>query len=184
VVNHSSITYACLEILIFAIWLDGERTQNRLSWVMYRISTPRYDKSDQAMRWALPDRLFFACGACHILAYAFLERYDARSFQVFWQKPDAGFTGNHVFVSTDDWVFDYHGYSNREAFLAHTNRKANRWWPGWNATLVPLTCDVLVSEQNRGHTTGFGSASLISFSIMRCPAPAPTSPAFLPHHNS
>jgi hypothetical protein len=80
------------------------------------------------------------------LAYAFLEQYDAPSFQVFWQKPDAGFTGNHVFVSAENWVFDYHGYSDREVFLAHTHRKANRWWPGWNATLVPLTRDVLVSE--------------------------------------
>lgn len=80
------------------------------------------------------------------MAYAFLERYDSPSFQVFWQKPAAGFTGNHIFVSADDWVFDYHGYSNREAFLAHTHRKANQWWPGWNAILVPLTRDVLVSE--------------------------------------
>jgi hypothetical protein len=38
---------------------------------MYRVSTPDYRKSDQAMGWALPDRVFFACGACHILAYAF-----------------------------------------------------------------------------------------------------------------
>jgi len=40
---------------------------------MYRVSTPGYRKSNQAMRWALPDRVFFACGACHILAYAFLN---------------------------------------------------------------------------------------------------------------
>jgi hypothetical protein len=25
-------------------------------------------------------------------------------------------------------------------------RKANRWWPGWNATLVGLPDDVLISE--------------------------------------
>jgi hypothetical protein len=33
------------------------------------------------MRWALPDRVFFACGACHILAHAFLERWGAARMQ-------------------------------------------------------------------------------------------------------
>jgi hypothetical protein len=33
-------------------------------------------KNNAAQRWALPDCVFFffACGACHILAFAFLER--------------------------------------------------------------------------------------------------------------
>jgi hypothetical protein len=30
-------------------------------------------KQDPVRRWSLPDRVFFACGACHILAYAFLK---------------------------------------------------------------------------------------------------------------
>jgi hypothetical protein len=96
------------------------------------------------MRWALPDRVFFACGACHILAHAFLERYGPR--KVVWQKPATGFTGNHTFIDGDQWVFDYHGYSDRERFLTHTYRKARLWWPGWEASLVELTPDVLISE--------------------------------------
>jgi hypothetical protein len=111
---------------------------------MYRVSTPGYRKSDQEMRWALPDRVFFACGACHILAHAFLERYGPR--KVVWQKPATGFTGNHIFIDGDQWVFDYHGYSDRERFLTHTYRKARLWWPGWEASLVELTPDVLISE--------------------------------------
>jgi hypothetical protein len=31
-------------------------------------------KTDPVRRWNLPDRVFFAAGACHILAYAFIER--------------------------------------------------------------------------------------------------------------
>ena len=115
----------------------------------------------------------FACGACHILAYAFLEQYDAPSFHVYWQKPNLGFVGNHVFVSAQKWVFDDHGYSDRETFLAHTHRKANRFWPGWNATLVPLTRDVLVRRQSRVPTKVFGYASQLNFFMMRFPAPAP-----------
>jgi hypothetical protein len=63
------------------------------------------------MRWALPDRVFFACGACHILAYAFLQRWGGPSMQAVWIKPAPGHIGNHVFINGGEWVFDYHGYS-------------------------------------------------------------------------
>jgi hypothetical protein len=113
---------------------------------MYRVSTPAYRKTDQAMRWALPDRAFFACGACHVLAYAFLERYGDRGKRVTWLKPAGGYTGNHIFINSGEWVFDYHGYSDRERFLAHTYRKARRWWPDWDASLVELPPEALISE--------------------------------------
>jgi hypothetical protein len=41
---------------------------------MYQLRT-KGAKRDPIKRWALPDRVFFACGACHILAYAFLRAY-------------------------------------------------------------------------------------------------------------
>lgn len=113
---------------------------------MYRITTPGYRKRDQAMRWALPDRVFFACGACHILAYAFLEQCNDRNVQALWLRPAQGFTGNHIVVDGGSWIFDYHGYSDRNLFLHHTFRKARHWWPGWQATLIPLPRDVLISE--------------------------------------
>jgi hypothetical protein len=99
------------------------------------------------MRWALPDRVFFACGACHILAYAFLERHADWRPKVIWLKPAPGFAGNHIFIDGGEWVFDYHGYSDRGRFLAHTHKKASRWWSGWRASLVELPPDVLVSEE-------------------------------------
>lgn len=112
---------------------------------MYRIAGST--KRDPVLRWSLPDRIFFACGACHILAHAFLERYGLAGLRVLWIKPVAGFTGNHIFVAADaGWVFDYHGYSCRQGFLAHAHRKAGRWWPGWTASLVELPPEVLTSE--------------------------------------
>jgi hypothetical protein len=111
---------------------------------MYRLN---FDKRSEAQRfWALPNRVFFACGACHILAHAFLERYNSRKLKAVWIRPATGFTGNHIFISSEDWVFDYHGYSHRERFLSHTFSKASRWWPGWSSTLVELPSDVLTSE--------------------------------------
>jgi hypothetical protein len=112
---------------------------------------PAEVKADPVRRWSLPDRAFFACGACQVLAYAFLEREAARAQPrpcgALWIRPRAGFTGNHIVIAGADWVFDYHGYSDRLAFLAHTWAKAARWYPGWDADLVALPQAVLVSEK-------------------------------------
>jgi hypothetical protein len=103
-------------------------------------------KRDPIKRWALPDRVFFACGACHILAYAFLRAYPERGFTLVWIRPAKGYTGNHILVVRGQLAFDYHGYSNMLKLLAHMRRKANRWWPGWDAELIGLPAEVLVSE--------------------------------------
>lgn len=113
---------------------------------MYQPRTPGYRKSDSAMRWALPDRVFFACGACHILAYAFVRRWGQAGWQVVWIRPTPGFTGNHVFIDGGDWAFDYHGYSAKSRLLVHLWKGAQRRWPGWDGSLVPLPANVLISE--------------------------------------
>jgi hypothetical protein len=97
-------------------------------------------------RWGLPDRVFFACGACHVLAYAFLKTYPGRGFAPVWIRPAEGYTGNHIVVVRGSVAFDYHGYSDWPRLFEHKRRKADRWWPGWNATLVALPEDVLISE--------------------------------------
>jgi hypothetical protein len=103
-------------------------------------------KQDPVRRWSLPDRVFFACGACHILAYAFLKTYPDEGFALLWIKPAKGFTANHIVVVRDDVAFDYHGFSRWGRLRAHIVAKANRWWPGWSAELIPLPMDVLISE--------------------------------------
>ena len=88
----------------------------------------------------------FACSACHILAYAFLEHGRRPSAEALWLKPGPGFTGHHIIVADGDCAFDYHGYTGLNKLLDHTHRKAARWWPGWQASLIPLPRDVLISE--------------------------------------
>jgi hypothetical protein len=112
---------------------------------MYKLRT-KGGKRDPVKNWALPDRVFFACGACHILAYAFLDAYPDAGFGPVWIRPSAGYTGNHIVVVRGQLAFDYHGYSHWPALLAHVKRKADRWWPGWGAELVGLRKEVLVSE--------------------------------------
>jgi hypothetical protein len=103
-------------------------------------------KGNAVRQWALPDRVFFASGACHILAYAFLNTYPEAGFVAVGIRPARGFPGNHIVVVRDDTAFDYHGYSSWRRLLDHTRAKANRWWPGWSADLVHVPKEVLISE--------------------------------------
>jgi hypothetical protein len=81
-----------------------------------------------------------------ILAYAFLKAYPDSGFTLVWIRPAKGYTGNHILVVRDRLTFDYHGYSDCPTLLAHMKQKANRWWPGWDAELIQLPEEELVSE--------------------------------------
>jgi hypothetical protein len=111
-------------------------------------------KHDPYRRWHRPDRQFFANGACHILAYAFLERYENLGFRARWIRPANGHAGNHIFV-TDQWnAFDYHGLTTEDALLSLMFRRARRFLPGWQATLVDLPTDILISESGSRQIDG------------------------------
>lgn len=105
-----------------------------------------YDKQNLEDRWNLTDRVFFACGACHILAHAHLDSFPQKQGKAIWLKPYNGFTGNHIVVDLGDEIFDYHGYSKKDNFLKHTFKKARHYWPDWNADIIELPKDVLISE--------------------------------------
>lgn len=112
---------------------------------MYRISGKI--KRDPVRRWALRDRVFFACGASHILAWSVMRRFPGAGFQAVWMRPVEGHTGNHIVaVRGDGLSFDYHGWTDWPRLLAHTRDKARRWWPGWDCRLVELPAEVLISE--------------------------------------
>jgi len=118
---------------------------------MYRLRTVG-GKRNPVKNWGLPERVFFACGACHILAYAFLDAYPNAGFRPIWIRPIESYTGNHIVVVRDHLVFDYHGYSHWPTLINHMKRKANRWWPGWDAELIELRKEVLISEvESRMH---------------------------------
>jgi hypothetical protein len=109
---------------------------------------PKTDvKNDPVRRWHRPDRQFFANGACQVLAYAFLQRYPDLGFHARWIKPAAGYSGNHIFVTDGLNAFDYHGLTTEQRLLSLGFRRARRFFPGWEATLVDLPAEILVSEQ-------------------------------------
>ena len=72
---------------------------------MYKLRT-KGGKRCPIINWALPERVFFACGACHILAYAFLKAYPDSGFTPVWIRPLKGYTGNHILVVRDQLAFD------------------------------------------------------------------------------
>jgi len=112
--------------------------------------------------------VFFACGASHILAYAFLERYEMPDAKVVWIKPRPGLWGNHIFVAFDGWAFDYHGYSRSNALLDHTWKPYAAFWPGWDATLVELPAEALISEPKSRTYDGLWLLEPKGFSGNKC----------------
>jgi hypothetical protein len=101
-------------------------------------------KTDPVRRWALPDRVFFGNGACHILAGVFLR---CPPLPGFWGEriiPADGFAGAHVYVTDGALAFDFHGYSSRERLIDHhCSGWAKRYPPGWSAALERVDFDLL-----------------------------------------
>jgi hypothetical protein len=135
--RHDTITSA------FVSWSCGH--EGLFTLHVYQLRT-KGGKRDPIKNWALPEKVFFACGACHILAYAFLKAYPGRGFIPIWIRPAKGYTGNHILVVRDQLAFDYHGYSHWATLWAHIKLRANQRWSGWNADLIELPEDVLISE--------------------------------------
>jgi hypothetical protein len=92
-------------------------------------------KADPVLSWNRPERPFFAAGACHVLAAAFLELHPNEAWHTIIIRPEPGFRGGHIVVANDKMVFDYHGYSDEDAFLRRYRAKMGRFFPNWGCTL-------------------------------------------------
>ena len=104
------------------------------------LRTPE-EKADLASSWSRPDVEFFACGACHVLAAAFLLEYPEAGFHPWRIAPSAGHRGGHVVVVHGDLVFDWAGYERRDAFLADYFGSMRSIFPDWDARFVPAESD-------------------------------------------
>ncbi len=112
-------------------------------------------KKDPQRRWALPDRIFFGYGACHILAGAYLDRPPLAGFYAERIIPNEGFSGNHVYVTNGIIAFDYHRYSRRERLLEHHRKGWSGRHAGWSYELERVDFDLLSTiELNRRKMLG------------------------------
>lgn len=75
------------------------------------------ERADQYLSWSRDDQAFFAAGACHILAYAFLET-RARDFHLVGLWPQGAYDPSHVYASNCIWAFDQCGWTPEPELLA------------------------------------------------------------------
>ena len=117
-------------------------------------------KADPEWLWHRTDRSFFAAGACHMLAHQFLKMNEGDGFHPMMVIPDSGFRGSHVFSSDGQVVFDYHGFSNHERFVAHYAIVIRRFFPDWRGSILDIS-DTFWTE---GWFTQFPHRRLCQFS--------------------
>lgn len=103
-------------------------------------------KADLAGSFNRPDRPFFASGACHILAQAFLNVTELKDWSPSIIIPHTGFRGMHVFTANGRYTFDYHGFARMDRFLDHYTARMNRRFPGWSATILQLDISPVSEE--------------------------------------
>ncbi len=103
-------------------------------------------KRDHVRRWALPDRIFFGHGACHILAGIYLADAPLPGFYAERIIPRDGAPGGHMYVTDGEIAFDYHGYSRRGRLLDHHCRSWSVDYPGWACTIERVDFPILAAN--------------------------------------
>ena len=101
-------------------------------------------KRDPERRWALPDRVFFGRGACHILAGVFLRAPPVPGMWAEHIVPRNDRFGAHMYVTDGVLAFDYHGYSARDRLFAYHCAQWRRFHGGdWDCDVERVAYDPL-----------------------------------------
>ncbi|URM97630.1 hypothetical protein LUW76_26515 [Actinomadura madurae] len=89
-----------------------------------RFKRSEAERQDQLRSWNRDDVAFFAAGACHILAYAFMSTYPDAGFQPFGLWPREATDPSHVYVTDGTWAFDHDGWTLQAELLRVTRADA------------------------------------------------------------
>ena len=90
------------------------------------------DSCDVFLSWRREDMVFFAAGACHILAHMFLSLHPNEGFDLIYTKPVNKQPGNHMYVSGGTWAFDFNRWSLEKDLLKVNETFAKDRYPNWN----------------------------------------------------
>ena len=94
-----------------------------------------------------------------MLAAAFLAEYPEAGFRPWRLVPLVGHHGGHLILARDNLVFDWAGFQLREAFLLDYFGAMQRFFPEWDAALVPVELDPIGWDfcrlHNHRHPTQF-----------------------------
>jgi hypothetical protein len=97
---------------------------------------------DQTLSWARPDRGFFAAGACHILAWAFLETAAGQGFRPLGLRRVGEPYAFHVIADNGVLAFDYAGWTARGELLAVIRGAIGEERPGTAVQEIELPADL------------------------------------------
>ncbi|MET9490440.1 hypothetical protein [Nocardia sp. NPDC006630] len=75
------------------------------------------ERADERLAWDRADQWFFAAGACHILAFAFLEE-NPHGFAAMGLWPHGIADPGHVYISDGTWAFDHCGWTLESELIA------------------------------------------------------------------
>lgn len=92
------------------------------------------EREDQQLSWDRPDQAFFAAGACHVLAFEFVDLNP--SFRIVAMKKDGDEHPSHVIATDGTGAFDHDGWTLEAEILAATTASAPGEW-----ALLPVTSD-------------------------------------------
>jgi len=111
------------------------------------------EKQDLEASWLRSDFEFFAAGACHVLASAFLGEYPNLGYCAILIESKPPQRGTHVVVANTRWVFDANGFTEREPYFQEYFALQRERDPSWSAALVELDEDPAGWDfcRRRGH---------------------------------
>lgn len=98
------------------------------------------ERLDNKLSWNRSDIAFFASGACHILAWAFIEqRPDGHDFELVYMRPDDRTSrGHHVYATNGEWAFDYFGWTREDEMLNASTETYRSLMPEWSFERVVI----------------------------------------------
>lgn len=76
------------------------------------------ERVDQVLAWNRTDKAFFAAGACHILAWTFIEQHP--TFHIAALRQAGEEYASHVIATDGTWAFDHDGWTLESELLAVT----------------------------------------------------------------
>jgi hypothetical protein len=76
------------------------------------------ERVDQELAWNRTDQAFFAAGACHILAWTFVEQRPYFGIAALRKVGEAN--PSHVIATDGRWAFDHDGWTMETDLLAAT----------------------------------------------------------------
>lgn len=107
-------------------------------------------RNNQAASWARDDLSFFMGGACHILAFTFMQLNPGEGYVVQYVRPAAGKPGSHVYITKGEWAFDAQGWTKHTDLIRISDDTYRAADPEWS-------CERIVIAEDVWTITGFDS---------------------------